>query len=254
VITIGGAELDAWLAALCYPFFRIMALFSSAPLLSHASVPRPARIGLALMFTVLIAPTLPAVGEAPPMSMQGVILLVQQVLIGLALGFSLQIAFAAVELAGDMIGLQMSLSFASFIDPQNSTQTPLVGSFLAIVLLLVFTAMNGHLLLLAALADSFRTLPVATGSVRWQDAEQLFAAGSALFAQGLQIALPVIAAMLVTNLALGVLTRTAPQLNLLAVGFPVTLMTGLLLLLLGMPHIVSALEGVIRGGLSLLSR
>lgn len=254
MITIGSAELEGWLAAFCYPFFRMLALFSSAPLLSHASVPRPARIGLALMLTILIAPTLPAAGQVPPVSVHGVLLIVQQVLIGLALGFSLQIAFAAVELAGDMIGLQMSLSFASFIDPQNSTQTPLVGSFLAIVLLLVFTAMNGHLLLLAALADSFRTLPVALGGVRWQDAEQLIAAGGTLFAQGLQIAMPVIAAMLVANLTLGVLTRTAPQLNLLAVGFPVTLLVGMLLLLLGMPHIVSALEGVISGGLRLLSR
>src|SRR5439155_11312656 len=254
MITIGAADLNAWLAAFFYPFFRIAALASTAPLLSHPSVPRQARVALALLMTVLVAPTLPAVAPISPFSTVGLILIVEQVLAGMALGFTMQIAFAAVELAGDVIGLQMGLSFAAFIDPQNSEQTPLIGGFFSLTLMLVFTAINGHLLLLGALIDSFRAFPMSVEGVHWYDWQRLASAGSQLFAAGLQIALPVIGAMMLANLALGVLTRTAPQLNLFAVGFPVTLAVGLLMLLLGLPYLMPMLESVVYGGLEVLTR
>ena len=204
--------------------------------------------------TVLVAPTLPAVTPISPFSTVGLILIVEQVLAGMALGFTMQIAFAAVELAGDMIGLQMGLSFAAFVDPQNSEQTPIIGGFLSLTLMLVFTAINGHLLLLSALVDSFRAFPITVDGVQGYDWHRLAAAGSQLFAAGLQIAMPVIGAMMLANLALGVLTRTAPQLNLFAVGFPVTLIVGLLMLLLGMPYLMPVLENIVHGGLRLFSR
>ena len=249
MFTISAADLDVALASFFYPFFRILALASSAPIFSHATVPRPVRIGLALLLTAIVAPTLPAVSPVSPFSANGVLLIAVQILIGIAIGLAMQIAFATVTLAGDLIGLQMGLSFAAFIDPQNSEQAPLVGSFLSIVLMLVFLALNGHLLLIATLVDSFQAFPLAPDAVRALDAMRLVRNGADLFAFGLQMALPVIGAMLLTNITLGMLARTSPQLNLLAVGFAVTLSVGLLMLLLELPLLGPEFETVIQRGL-----
>lgn len=254
MFTIGATDLDAALTAFFYPFFRILALASSAPIFSHPSVPRTVRIGLAVLVTALVAPILPATPAVSPFGADGLLLIAEQVLIGIAIGLAMQIAFAAVTLAGDLIGLQMGLSFAAFIDPQNSEQAPLIGSFLSIVLMLVFLALNGHLLLLAALIDSFHTFPLATDAVRSLDAIKLVSNGTDLFAFGLQMALPVIGTMLLTNITLGMLARTSPQLNLLAVGFAVTLSVGLVMLLVGLPLLAPAFEAVITRGLTPFQR
>lgn len=254
MITVSAAELDAWLAGFLYPFFRILALLAAAPMFAHRSVPRRVRIGLALLLTLLVAPALPAYAPVSPFSAEGVLLVVQQVLVGGALGLAVHIAFAAVGLAGDMVGLQMGLSFAAFVDPVNAEQSPIIGSFLTMTLMLVFLAINGHLLIVAALVDSFTTVPPTITGVRWVDAWRIAETGASLFAQGLTVALPVIGAMLLTNLAFGILTRTAPQLNLFAVGFPVTLIVGLLVLLLGLRHQVPVFENVISRSVELFAR
>jgi flagellar biosynthetic protein FliR len=253
MFTIGAADLDAALAAFFYPFFRVLALASSAPIFSHASVPRPVRIGLALLVTALVAPTLPSLpspSAVSPFSAAGVLLIIAQLLIGIAMGLAMQVAFATVTLAGDLIGLQMGLSFAAFIDPQNSEQAPLVGSFLSVILMLVFLAINGHLLLIAALVDSFNLFPLDPAALRSLDTLRLVRTGADLFMLGLQIALPVIGTMLLTNITLGMLARTSPQLNLLAIGFAVTLSVGLLMLLVGLPLLAPAFETVIHRGLA----
>jgi flagellar biosynthetic protein FliR len=254
MISVSAAELDAWLAGFLYPFFRILALLASAPLFAHRSVPRRVRIGLALLLTLLVAPTLPPSEPVSPFTAEGVLLVVQQVMVGAALGLAVHVAFAAIGLAGDMVGLQMGLSFAAFVDPVNSEQAPIICSFLTITLMPVFGAINGHRLISAALVDSFVTVPPTITGVRWIDAWRIAETGTALFAQGLTVALPVIGAMLLTNLAFGILTRTAPQLNLFAVGFPVTLIVGLLVLLLGLRHQIPVFEGVLTRSVELFAR
>lgn len=254
MISIGAADLELWLSAFLYPFFRMLALMSSAPLLSHVNVPVPTRLGLAVLLTVLVAPTLPAAQTVSPLSVVGVMLIFQQVIVGVALGFSMQLAFSAVELAGNMIGLQMGFSFAVFIDPQNSTQSPIVGSFLSMILMLLFLAINGHLMMISAVVESFRAVPIGVDGSHAYHWLQLASAGSQVFVSGLQIAMPIIGAMMLANLTLGVLTRTAPQLNLFAVGFPVTVIVGLLMLLLGMPYLMPELEKVLYLGLSIFTR
>jgi len=250
MFTIGAADLDGVLAAFFYPFFRILALASSAPVLSHSSVPRMVRIALSVLVTAIVAPTLPAVPFISPFGAEGVLLIVEQVLIGVAMGLAMQIAFATVTLAGDLIGLQMGLSFAAFIDPQNSEQAPLVGSFLSVTLMLVFLAINGHLLLVAGVVDSFHAFPLVADGARAFDAMRLVRNGADLFAFGLQIALPIIGAMLLTNLTLGMLARTSPQLNLLAVGFAVTLSVGFIMLLVELPLLAPGFENILHRGLT----
>jgi flagellar biosynthetic protein FliR len=254
VLTVSAAELDAFVAAFFYPFLRIIALMSSAPLFSHASVPVQVRIPLALVLTAVVAPMLPAAPFVSPYSAQGVVLIIAQILIGVSIGFVLQIVFAAVTLAGDMIGLQMGLSFAAFIDPQNSDEAPIVGSFLSLGLMLIFLAINGHLALINAVVDSFTALPIAPMSWRALDLSSLVGAGASMFSTGLSISLPVVGALLLVNLTLGVLTRTAPQLNLFAVGFPMTLIVGLAMLVLVMPFALPALQNALTHAFAALAR
>jgi flagellar biosynthetic protein FliR len=253
MVTVTSAQIDAWVATLLWPFLRILALVGTAPILHDRSVPARLKIGLAAALAVLVAPTLPppAVGIA---SAYAPLAAAQQLLIGAALGFAMRIVFAAVELAGDQIGLQTGLAFAGFIDPQSGASAPLVGSFLGLLAALVYLSLDGHLQLVAILVESFSVWPVAPAATASIDAARLAGWGGELFRLGLQLAAPVAATMLLVNLALGVLARSAPQLNIFAVGFPATLLTGLALVAALLPLFGPALQRAIEGGLQLLLR
>lgn len=243
--------MELWLAAIFWPFVRVLAVFMSAPVLSNRVVPVRVKIGLALAIAIIVAPatTEPAL---PIFSAAAPLLLLQQILAGVLMGFGIKVVFAAVDMAGNVIGLQMGLSFASFIDPVNSNQTPLIGSFLNLLTTLLFLALDGHLALLAAATRSFDLLPISTqffSGVGW---ERLIATGTGLFQLGLQISLPVLATMLVINLTLGVMSRAAPQLNLFSVGFPLTALTGIVLFAVFLPNLVAALSAALSASLAAL--
>ena len=248
MISFTSVQIDAWFAAYFWPFVRILALFSSAPLLYHKAIPHRLKIAFAAIATLLIAPSLPPASGEPGW------LMVQQLLVGLAIGLALQLVFAAFEVAGDLLGLQMGLSFASFIDPQNSSDTPLIGSFLGLMATLVFLAINGHLMMIAGIAESFRVIPIGLASgTATPSAAGLYSialAGGEMFRVGLHLALPVLATMLILNLALGVLARAAPQLNIFAVGFPATILIGLAAFVLIMPLMAPFLENSLHRGLA----
>jgi len=244
MITFTSTQLDLWVGQWLWPFCRVMALFSVAPLLNHRGIPARIKIGMSLLIAAIVAPTLtaPAVSLSAP---EALAVLAQQMLLGLSIGFSMRLVFAAVELAGDLIGLQMGLSFASFIDPHSSSQTPLIGSLLAVMASLLFLSMNGHLMMISALTESFKTFPIGAlggASPMPVDGARLALWTGELFRIGLHLSLPVLVTMLILNLALGVLVRSAPQLNLFAVGFPVTLLTGLLVMLLSLPYLAPFLQ------------
>ena len=156
--------------------------------------------------------------------------------IGLAMGFALRLVFTAVEMAGDLIGLQMGLGFAMFYDPGDVQHTPIVGQFMSLLATLTFLAINGHLLVISTLAESFRALPIGHAPLQGGFFQALAQHGAIVFVAGLQLALPLIVTLLVVNLSLGVLTRAAPQLNIFAVGFPVTLAIGFAALVLTLPY------------------
>ncbi|MFM9967574.1 MAG: flagellar biosynthetic protein FliR [Burkholderiales bacterium] len=248
MISFSLGEIEALLGQFLWPFIRVLALLMAAPVFSHRTIPARIKISAALAITLVIAPALPApgLGAFGPAAW---LLVAEQILVGVAIGFSLRVVFAAVEMAGDMIGLQMGLSFATFVDPQNSNQSPLIGSFLAMVATLLFLAIDGHLLLIAALSGSFEVVPVGAGSLSQFSWQHLALLGTQLFSLGLQIAMPVLATMLVVNLALGVMARAAPQLNLFSVGFPLTLATGTVLLAAFLPYLRQPLEEAFRQAL-----
>jgi flagellar biosynthetic protein FliR len=252
MLVVGSSELQAALGALFWPFLRVLALLAAAPVLGHRAVPARAKIGLALLVAALLAPALP---PSPPLDHPAAFALVlEQLLIGFALAFAMHVAFAAVALAGDLIGLQMGLSFATFVDPAHSGQSPMIGTFLGLLATLVFFAVDGHLALIAALAESFRHAPVGAALPAADTWGALVGWGGALFRIGLQLALPVLAAMLAGNLALGVLARAAPQLNLFAVGFPAALILGMALLALVLPLLDTPLAEALARALALFAR
>ncbi len=255
MLSLTTDELFGWAAAFLWPFIRILALIGSSPVLSHRAIPPQVKIGLAMAIAIIVAPTLPAPPASALTSWNGFGLLAQQVGIGVAMGFMLRLVFAAVELAGDLIGLSMGLSFATFVDPQNSDQTPLVGSFLGIVASLLFLALDGHLIVISGIVESFRAFPVgsmpASGAGHLRDFALM---GGSIFSIGVHLALPVVAALLVVNLAIGVMTRAAPQLNLMSFGFPVGLLAGIWMLWVAMPWMVAAISAQIEKSLVFLLR
>jgi len=253
VISVTTDQLYAVINAFFWPFVRLLSLFASAPILSDRAVPARVKVALALACAILVAPTLTNAPTSSPISGDGLMLLIQQILIGITIGLGMRFVFAAVQLAGDMIGIQMGLSFATFVDPQNSTQTPIVGGFLAIVASLILLALNGHLLMIAALVESFQTIPVSPQPGLALSFERLVALGGEIFRVGLHLSLPVLATLLVLTITMGVLARAAPQINIFAVGFPVTILVGLLLLGISLPYIGATLEQVLLHAVNTLS-
>lgn len=251
MLTITSVQMQAWLAAFFFPFFRIMALVASSPLLGARGIPARVKVGVGVMLTLIIAPLLPAMPAVEPASAQGLLIVIQQLMIGYAMGLAMRLAFSAMEMAGHIAGLQMGLGFATFFDPQNSAQIPLLGQFLGVMAMLLFLALNGHLLVIAALVESFDTLPVGTWAAldSWKT---LALAGSNIFAWGLLLSLPVLAALMLTNIALAVLTRAAPQLNIFAVGFPVTLAIGFIVLALSLPYFLPAFRNMVEHSVHLM--
>ena len=248
MIEFGSAQVNAWLAAFLWPYARVLGLLLADPVYGHAALPLRVKAGLALVLTVAVAPVLPAMPVIPPASPVGLLVLAQQLLIGAAMGLVVRIVLVAVELAGDFIGLQMGLGFATFFDPDSSAAAPLLGQFTRLLALLTVFAVNGHLFILQTLAESFTTLPVAarpTAGAAWLEVARW---GAEVFRAGLWLSLPVVAALLVANLAIAVMTRAAPQLNVFAVGFPVTLAVGFVALSLALIHFLPQFQSLLEGG------
>jgi flagellar biosynthetic protein FliR len=251
MISFTSAQLNAWIAAFIFPLIRILAFVAAAPVFNNAAVPRRVRLILGLALAAAIVPTVPPLPPMEPASGIGLAILAQQILIGLSLAFVMRLIFSGITMAGELMSFQMGLGFATLYDPQNTAQTGVVAEVVTLCATLVFLALNGHLLMIAGLADSFRTIPIATPSVTAGLWLNLAEAGTQIFRIGLLLSLPVVIALIITNLALSILSRAAPQLNLMAVGFPVTLTIGLGILALSLPYMVGPLTRLFDEGFRL---
>lgn len=249
MISLSSVELNAMIAALLWPLTRILGLIAAAPLFSNNSIPRRVKVAFGVVLAAIVAPTLPALPAVDPVSLEGLLILAQQLLIGLTMGFTMRIVFAAVEMAGEVIGLTMGLGFATFFDPHSQGRTSSINQFLSLLAIMLFLAANVHLMLLAVLVDSFHTLPIAALPIGAGGMRRVAEWGGRIFSSGTQLALPMIAALLITNLALGILTRAAPQLNLFAIGFPVTLGIGFVVLALALPTLAMPIERLFTDGI-----
>lgn len=227
-----AAEITAVLGGFLWPFFRIGAMLMAAPIFGAQTVPPRVRLGLAFLITLVVAPMLPAQPAVDPLSLSALVIIVQQVLVGVVMGFALQLVFSTVIAGAQVIAMQMGLGFAEMVDPANGQQTPVLGQFYLIFTTLVFLAMNGHLLLVELVVESFDTLPVGPVGLD-RDAYHVLAGwGTHMFAGAVWLALPAVASLLVVNASFGVMSRAAPQLNIFSVGFPVAMIMGFSVLLI----------------------
>ncbi len=243
-----------WIASLLWPFMRISAMFFAAPVISARSVPVRVRILLAMVIAWVILPIIPPPPVVDLISFKAVVISACQVFIGLAMGFILQMVFSAFVIAGQSIATAMGLGFASIVDPQNGVQVPVIGQALLIMVTLIFLALNGHLLFIRVVAESFRQLPVGIIVPNAKGLWQLVSWGSTMFSSGVLIALPAVAALLLVNIAFGVTARAAPQLNIFAVGFPVMLMVGLVFLIIILPTLTTHLSTLLAQSFNLIQR
>lgn len=254
MITLTSAELNTWIASFLWPLTRVIGLISVAPLFGNVSVPARVKISLGIMLALIIAPTVPDLPAMDPMSPTGLLILMQQLLIGLAMGFAMRIAFAGVELAGEITGMTMGLGFASFFDPQTRARSSSISQFLALLILMVYLATNLHLVVLSALAQSFELLPISTSFISAGGMFELVKWGGRIFSAGVQLSLPIVAALLITNIALGILTRAAPQLNIFGIGFPITIGVGFIMIGIVLPYLMHPFINLIQEGIDALGR
>ncbi|KQN56637.1 flagellar type III secretion system protein FliR [Erwinia sp. E602] len=252
MIQFDSSQLLFWISQFFWPLARVLALIMTAPLLSEKSISRKVKLGLGVMITWVLIPSLPPT-NVTLFSVGGFWLLIQQILIGVATGFTLQLAFAAVRTAGEVIGLQMGLSFATFFDPGSRLNMPVLARFLDMLAMLLFLTFNGHLWLISLLADSFHTLPVGGEPLNSHAFFALTNAAGLIFLNGLKLALPLITLLLTLNLSLGLLNRVAPQLSVFAIGFPITLTLGMVFIILMMPLLAPFCEHLFSEIFDLLS-
>lgn len=249
MLTLTSVEMNAWIAGLLWPLSRILGLIASAPLFGNAGVPLRVKVFLGIILALVIAPLVPAVPAADPTSWAGLLILVKEMIIGVAMGFAMRIVFAAIEFAGEVASQTMGLGFAMFFDPATRGRSSAVSQFMALVATMAFLAVNGHLVLIEVLAESFITMPITETPFSSNAALELVRWAGRIFSAGLQLAMPIIAALLITQVALGILTRAAPQLNIFGIGFPITLGVGFLTLSLALPYLGAPIVNLFNQGI-----
>jgi flagellar biosynthetic protein FliR len=253
MLTFTEAQVMEWLTPLLWPFIRTLALFTTIPVLSQRQVPMRVRVALAFLITVCAQASLPPMPVVPLNSAQAVLVVIQQVLVGATLGFAARIVFAAIEFAGELVGLQMGLNYAGFFDPSTGGQGTAVGRFFGTVVAWLFVVINGHLLIIMALVGSFQAFPVSAEPFGFLRTLQPQTWGTEVFRLGLWIALPMVTMLLFVNLVLGVISRVSQQMNIFAIGFPITLAVGLLGVLLTLPMMQAPFTMVLEQMLSRFS-
>ena len=226
VFNFTEAELIEMVSRFVWPFLRVSGFMLAIPVFGTRVVSPRIRIGLTALIALVIAPMLPAVPQVDLLSVRSYVMAAEQLLIGVSMAFMMQILFQIFILAGQMIAMQMGLGFASMVDPSNGIFVAIISQFYLTLTTLVFLSMNGHLVAIEILVESFYVMPVST---QWQLGGffDVATAGSWMFASALFVALPAVAAILVVNFAFGVMTRAAPQMNIISIGFPFTMMIGL---------------------------
>ncbi|GFM82756.1 flagellar biosynthetic protein FliR [Pseudomonas cichorii] len=238
LLALTDTQISTWVASFMLPLFRIVAVLMTMPIIGTTLVPRRVRLYFAVAVTVVVAPVLPAMPPVEALDLSALLLIGEQILIGAGMGLSLQLFFHIFVVAGQIIATQMGMGFASMVDPTNGVSSAVIGQFFTMLVTLLFLAMNGHLIVLEILVESFTTMPVGSGLLVnnfWELATGL----GWVMSSGLRLVLPAITALLIINIAFGVMTRAAPQLNIFSIGFPLTLVLGMVILWMTMADILN---------------
>lgn len=252
MISFSSNELIALINSFIWPLTRILGLIAVAPPFGNNTVPVQIKISLGVVLALIVTPTLPTISNLDPISLNGILVLAQQLIIGVGMGFVMRVVFSSIELAGEVSGLTMGLGFATFFDPQTQGRSSAIAQFLVLTSTLLMLTMNVHLTMLAALVESFHTIPIATTYQSGLNYQKLAIWGEQIFSVGMHLSLPIVAALLVTNVALGILTRAAPQLNLFGIGFPITIGVGFLMVALIMPYLLLPIQNLFQSAIEMM--
>ena len=238
MLELTDTQIGTWVATFILPLFRVAAVLMTMPIFGTRMLPVRIRLYVAVAITVVIVPGLPPLPQIDPLSLRGVLLCGEQIIVGALFGFALQLLFQAFVVAGQIVAVQMGMAFASMVDPANGVNVAVISQFMTMLVSILFLVMNGHLVVFEVLVESFTTLPVGKALVVnhfWEIAGRL----GWVFGAGLLLILPAITALLVVNIAFGVMTRAAPQLNIFSIGFPLTLVLGMGIFWVGLADILS---------------
>ncbi len=241
-------------ASFIWPFVRISSMFISIPIFSVKALPAKVRVAIAFLITLVIIPLIPEKSNIPLFSYQGFMVTVQQMAIGLSTGFVLQMVFSVMMIGGQSVAFSMGLGFASMVDPATGIQVPVIAQVFIVSSSLLFLSVNGHLLLIEMLAESFDTLPVGVIGFSLDDLWAIISWSSQIFAGGVLLALPIIIALLFINISFGVAARAAPQLQIFGVGLPITIMLGMILIWISLSSVLDVFSNVLTDGFRLISQ
>lgn len=248
MIEFNYEQLVGLLSAFLWPLFRLSAFVVTAPVLGHKNIPMPVKIGFCLVLTVVMGFSNPPIPDVPLTSWAGLALIFEQVLIGAALGFIMKIIVTTVQATGEYISLSMGLGFATFFSPDSNSNTLVVSRLLYMFTLLMFLAMNGHLVVIETLHYSFHYLPIGSMDTEMEGFRYIAKLGTVLFTSGLLMSLPVLVPLLCINISMGIMNRSTPQFTIFSIGFPMTMLVGLLLIIVLMRDLRSFLDGLFRDG------
>jgi len=253
-MTFSYTEFMQLLGLYFWPFVRLSGLLLMVPLFSGTYVSMRIRLFLAVFITLAVAPSLTLPPPIDPFTWHGILLIMQQLGIGVAIGPIFTVVFQAFVIAGHLASMAMGLAMASMVDPATGVNTPIIGRYFTIIATLLFLLMNGHVLVFKAIVQSFETLPIGLHFFTQDSLKLIFNFGAQMFESGVAIALPLVTALLLVNISFGVIARAAPALNIFAVGFPVTLLVGLIMLLFITPLVLPNLVLLMNTLVELLSK
>ncbi len=241
-----------WWGSFFWPFVRIGALMSIMPVLSAKTLSTRFKLIITIVMTATIAPSIKLTTAIDPFTNEGIFMAIEQAGIGLAMGMVFVVVFQAVTLAGQMIANGMGLGFASLVDPSTGNSSPVISQFYTIIVTLFFFILDGHLLIIQMLQDSFVQLPLNGHFLSTASIKELVAWGSHIFSWGVVVSLPIVTALLLANMALGLIGRAAPTLNIFSIGFVITILGGLLLLLWLLPLLLEQFQFFITASFALI--
>lgn len=238
-----------------WPFMRIGGMFMTMIFMSAQFVTIKIRLILAITVTVIVVPMLPPVAPEYShnlLSLNAMLISGQQILIGAAVGFVSQMILQAFVLAAQILSMQAGLGFASMMDPANGMNVPLLSQLLLMMTTLLFLSINGHLLMIEMIVHSFETLPIGPQGIELVNLEALVHFGSMIFVTAIMVGLSAVISLLLVNISFGIMTKVAPQLNIFAVGFPITLQAALLLFWFVIAEVVGHFNALWAQGVSLM--
>lgn len=253
-VSLSASEVQGMIGVYLWPLFRIMGLIAAAPIFGVQFIPYQVKLVMGVAITILVAPLLPAPPQVEPISFAAIMIIVQQILIGITMGVVMNLVFNVFIIGGQIIATKMGLGFATVVDPQSGVQGPSLSQFYVFLTSLIFLAVNGHLLLIEVLINSFNTMPIGTEGMGREQFWQLVSWTSEIFKSGVLLALPAVATLLLANLALGVVMRAAPQFNIMSIGFPITLTLGFVVVLLSLPLILPIFTSTMGNGLQVITQ